>query len=128
MTAYPPSSPCSPLIIEIARVPSGLYPGRELSRGLTAVQVKAQGSYISDKIDLLIEYLLVDPFQSLFRRAFKQDVRALSPTMPQAQRLQEVADLLLPCGAAGVSVWPCLETSRLPARSVGLRLSLRARC
>lgn len=48
------------------------------------MQVKAQGTYISDKIDLLIEYLLVDPFQSLFRRAFKQDVRTPSPTMPQA--------------------------------------------
>ena len=69
--------------------------------------MKAQGSYIGDKIDLLIEYLLVDPFQSLFRRAFKQDVRALSPTMPQAQRMYEAASPLLPSRAAGPSVWRC---------------------
>ena len=81
----------------------------DLSSGRTTVQVKAQGTYIGDKIDLLIEYLLVDPFQSLFRRAFKQDVRTFSPTMLQAQRTQEIADQLLPCGAAGVSVGTALR-------------------
>ena len=39
-----------------------------------AVQVRAQGTYINDKIDLLIEYLLVDPFQALYRRLFKHEV------------------------------------------------------
>ena len=72
----------------------GLYPSWmartwELSKILTAAQVKAQGTYISDKIDLLIEYLLVDPFQSLFRRAFKQDVRTLSSIMLQAGRVHK---------------------------------------
>ena len=43
------------------------------------MQVRAQGTYINDKIDLLIEYLLVDPFQHLFRRIFKHDVRSIRP-------------------------------------------------
>ena len=66
------------------------------------MQVKAQGTYISDKIDLLIEYLLVDPFQSLFRRAFKQDVRTpLSPCCRlkecKAQRSCRLAAVLQGC-------------------------------
>lgn len=40
--------------------------------------MRAQGTYISDKLDLLIEYLLVDPFQNLYRRIFKHDVRFVS--------------------------------------------------
>lgn len=39
-----------------------------------ALQVRAQGQYINDKIDLLIEYLFVEPFQTLFRRVFKHEV------------------------------------------------------
>ena len=99
-----------------------------LSKLLTAAQVKAQGTYISDKIDLLIEYLLVDPFQSLFRRAFKQDVRTLSSIMLQVERVHKAADPLLSCRAAGVSALRCLETSRLPAECVVLGLSLCACC
>ena len=45
---------------------------------LRCAQVRAQGTYISDKLDLLIEYLLVDPFQNLYRRIFKHDVRFVS--------------------------------------------------
>lgn len=39
-------------------------------------QVRAEGQYINDKIDLLVQYLLVDPFQSLYSRIFKHKVRA----------------------------------------------------
>ena len=49
------------------------------------MQVRAQGTYINDKIDLLIEYLLVDPFQALYRRIFKQEVR--TPTHSYASRM-----------------------------------------
>ena len=45
------------------------------------MQVRAQGTYINDKIDLLIEYLLVDPFQRLFKRIFKHDVRSIRPPL-----------------------------------------------
>ena len=42
--------------------------------GVHALQVRAQGQYINDKIDLLIEYLFVEPFQALYRRVFKHEV------------------------------------------------------
>ena len=38
-------------------------------------QVRAEGQYINDKIDLLVQYLLVDPFQSLYSRVFKHKAR-----------------------------------------------------
>lgn len=41
--------------------------------------MRAQGTYINDKIDLLIQYLLVDPFQALYSRVRKREVRALLP-------------------------------------------------
>ncbi len=41
------------------------------------LQVRAQGQYINDKIDLLIEYLFVDPFQRLYSRIFKHEVRSV---------------------------------------------------
>ena len=93
---------------------------------MAAVQVKAQGTYISDKIDLLIEYLLVDPFQSLFRRAFKQDVGILSYSVRDQSR-HNAADLLLPCRAIRLH-GTAVERSRLPAVAMVLGLSLCACC
>ena len=40
------------------------------------MQVRAEGQYINDKIDLLIQYLLVDPFKKLYTRIFKHKVRS----------------------------------------------------
>lgn len=37
-------------------------------------QVRAEGMYISEKLDLLVQYLLVNPFQALFSRVFKREV------------------------------------------------------
>jgi hypothetical protein len=37
--------------------------------------------YISEKLDLLIQYLLVDPFQALFARVFKREARAPTLTL-----------------------------------------------
>ncbi|CAL8464423.1 g3958 [Coccomyxa elongata] len=42
-------------------------------RGISTV--KAEGQYINDKIDLLVQYLLVDPFQSLYSRIFKHKAK-----------------------------------------------------
>ncbi|KAK9905089.1 hypothetical protein WJX75_009516 [Coccomyxa subellipsoidea] len=42
-------------------------------RGISTV--RAEGQYINDKIDLLIQYLLVDPFQTLYTRIFKHKAK-----------------------------------------------------
>lgn len=39
--------------------------------------MRAQGTYINDKIDLLVQYLLIDPFQALYSRIRKREVRPL---------------------------------------------------
>ena len=44
-------------------------------------QVRAEGMYISEKLDLLIQYLLVDPFQALFSRVFKREARGSELTL-----------------------------------------------
>ena len=43
--------------------------------GPCCAQKRAQGLYISEKLDLLIQYLLVNPFQALFSRVFKREAR-----------------------------------------------------
>ncbi|EIE18772.1 hypothetical protein COCSUDRAFT_60075 [Coccomyxa subellipsoidea C-169] len=45
-------------------------------RGISTV--RAEGQYINDKIDLLVQYLLVDPFQALYTRIFKRKARTTS--------------------------------------------------
>lgn len=52
-------------------------------------QVRAQGVYINDKIDLLIQYLLVDPFQNLYSRIFKREVGSMP--MLIAYQLMQIA-------------------------------------
>ncbi|KAK9839613.1 hypothetical protein WJX81_000929 [Elliptochloris bilobata] len=42
-------------------------------RGIS--NVRAQGLYINEKLDLLIQYLIVDPFQALYSRVFKRKAR-----------------------------------------------------
>lgn len=41
-----------------------------------AVQVRARGTYINDKIDLLVQYLLIDPFQAVYSRITKRKARS----------------------------------------------------
>ncbi len=43
--------------------------------------MRAEGMYISEKLDLLIQYLLVDPFQALFSRVFKREARGSELTL-----------------------------------------------
>lgn len=43
--------------------------------GTCCAQKRAQGLYISEKLDLLIQYLLVNPFQALYSRVFKREAR-----------------------------------------------------
>ena len=56
----------------------GMHREQEGSVLVLVLQVRAQGQYINDKIDLLIEYLFVDPFQRLYSRIFKHEVRTVS--------------------------------------------------
>ncbi len=67
-----------------------------------SVHVRAQGTYINDKIDLLIEYLVVDPFQRLFRRIFKHDVRSIGPALTCCIFFEHTQDPTF--GASTVSV------------------------
>ena len=48
--------------------------------GPCCAQKRAQGLYISEKLDLLIQYLLVNPFQALYNRVFKRE----APAQPSA--------------------------------------------
>lgn len=60
-------------------------------------QVRAEGQYINEKIDLLVQYLLVDPFQSLYSRIFKHKARIR--TCARRQKLPKC--LLGGCGCIG---------------------------
>ncbi len=57
-----------------------------------ALQVRAEGQYINDKIDLLVQYLLVDPFQALYTRVFKRKARTTSfPDLLQRAHISEIS-------------------------------------
>ena len=66
--------------------------------GPSCAQKRAQGLYISEKLDLLILYLLVNPFQALYGRVFKREAR------PRSLALSALATFLNFRIAATVSV------------------------
>ena len=74
---------------------------------LLPAQMRAQGTYINDKIDLLVQYLLIDPFQALYSRITKREVHATPPRTP----------LSLPATAANGSAPSSLHADTAPTCS-----------